>query len=304
MVYTGRKPIQGDMKMNKLISLTCGALLLTTSLHSMHTHPSFYRAIKLNDILRQFKPISPDKLNLIPKLCPDVVNTALALALYQNSKDIIPFVLMHEQSNPNYIIHPEIIALIKDSSNALINQSERARFFKLKDQTTANQPEGIPTFYFAQDEESANECGKYGVDLGLEYTLRTEYGIKHGNILTYISDNKDYVTNLIQYYHAKGAGAYVQSYASEGGNALHHIVYVLNTANDQEARRLYKCASPLVRADPNLLSDRNRYGKTPGDCLAANIHNKDPKDTITLEALAQLFEEYHPSANVNKSSRE
>lgn len=284
--------------MNKLLFFTYCSLLLTTSMESMNPRALFNNVSLFRKIVRHCQPASTNKLDhrQLPNFCPDVVGTALALALHEKNKNDISSILMHELSDPNYIVSPELIALIKNT-----NQSERKHFSKMKDHLTSNQPEGIPAYYFAQDKESANECQKYGVNLSLEYTIPTEYGIKHGNILPYIIDNTDYMADLIEYYLTKGAGPYAQSYASNGGNTLHHAVHMYSMSNDQNTNRFYECAFHLVNFEPNLLTDRDRHGKTPNDCLKAIItRDQDRKDAATFLTFLKLFEHYSPTANVKK----
>lgn len=287
-------PHSGDITMNKVLSLICCFLLLSTPLHSMNpVRKLFNDAIKFNKTIKLFQLIAENKPTSLPKVDPDVSNAALAIALHENDTYIALFLLMHEIASPNYIVNPALITIIKSISNSHTNQSENELIFsKLKDHATSHQPEGLPTFYFAKNLALVKECVRYGkADLSLGYIIPTPYGTKkHGNILTYIIDNADHQADLIPYCLEKGAGAFCPSHASRGGSAAHDGVHRLNIANIQDAPRVSKCIRYLVEAKPDLLNDRDHDGNTPGDCLKIYMEDTNRKDISKFLAVSQLLD--------------
>jgi len=258
----------------------------------------FTEATRFHEIIKYYVSIADDSPIHIPKVPKNISSTALAIALNEKNYYTVPL-LMDKNADPNYIVSPELIDMIKNNVPMYGNQSkdELITFSNLRDQLIYNHPQGLAAFYFARCPELVDECIYLGkADVTLRYVIPTPYGTKYGNIISYIVDNACYPAALIQYYLKKGAGPYAQSYASNGGSTLHHIVHMLNISNGQDKDKLYECAQYLIATKPDLLNSKDHNDNTPIDCLNINMqHNQD------IFGLNQQFLEL---LGTKKSSRE
>lgn len=269
--------------MKKILILTYSSLLFTISMQGMKpstVNPLVkqvnenYKFLKQRTQYYKNLKIEKDQPSPRPKLDPHIFGTALAMALYNNDKKAVLDLFDHEETTPNYIVTPELLDALQNN-NPHTNQSEDERpFSKLRDHETSKQTEGLPVFYLAKEFDLIKTCIDNGANVSLSYRLPTRTSIHYGNIIAYLIDHLSYFDNpdypcakLIALYLKNNAGPYAPSYKSRGGSSLHHLVQVLSTANDQDIKSLYECASRLIECERNLLHDRDHHGKTPSDCL-------------------------------------
>lgn len=261
--------------------------------HIKNAHPAVKNLVLQNIVLKNYKPYRSDveilvKAGADPNSIPHNGLLPLAIALDQNDIDFVTLLLTHF-ANPNLIVNPTLTDI--DSHQEIGSCPNIHQFI------------GKPPFYFSKKREIAQLCLDYGAQANLNY-CNYPYKSDYGNILSYVIDNDDYSTDLIDLYLEHGAGPYSTSHASYDGSTLHHLVHALNIRlHDTDANRLLIIADKLLTNAPSLLESKDQDGNTPGDCLNLAMQRKNcNKDT--LKKFAQLFNQYPTAANIKNKLRE